>query len=229
MNFRIAEYGIKDGPIMSATDPFEIIVTGKGGHAALPEKCIDPIYIASQIVLGIKGIISNNILDTNEKIVLGITSIHGGSSYNLIPDTVKMKGICRTYNNELREKIKEVVQEVSRNIAKAMGASVEFNYPSSLPAVVNSKEEAEMVQKIAENIVGKENVITNYKTMCSEDFSHFLLNRSGAFVFIGCQGEVYYPQHNENFCVRHRTNASRSASFVEYSNRKLIILHKYCK
>ncbi len=195
--------GIKQGPIMAATDPFEIIVKGKGGHAALPEKCIDSIYIASQIVLGINGIISNNIINSSEKVVLGITSIHGGSSYNLIPDIVEMKGICRTYDNKLRDKLKTLVQEVSKNIAEAKGGCVEFRYPSSLPAVVNSKEEAEMVQELAETIVGKENVITDYKTMCSEDFSHFLLNRRGAFIFIGCRGEHYYPQHNENFSVRY--------------------------
>jgi amidohydrolase len=192
--------GIKEGCIMASTDPFDMVVTGRGGHGALPEKCIDPISIASAITTALQVVVGRNVAST-ESAVVGITSIHGGSSYNVIPDIVEMKGICRTYNNNLRDYIKTRIDEVATGIASSMGGKVEISYPGSRPAVENSKEEAQVIKELASDIVGKENVITNYRTMCSEDFSFFLQNRPGAFIFIGCQGEKYYAQHNENFTV----------------------------
>lgn len=192
--------GIKEGAVAASTDSFNIEVLGKGGHAAMPEKCIDPIYIASQIAITLPSIVSKNI-NQGETAVVGITAINGGSTNNVIPDSVQMKGICRTYNNDIKDYIKVRIKDIAEGIAESMGGKVEMTYPPNFPAVVNSKEEAEMAQDIAKDIVGENNVITDYRTMCSEDFAYFLENRPGAFVFIGCRGNVYYPQHNENFEV----------------------------
>ena len=192
--------GIKEGAVMASTDPFEIEIIGKGGHAALPEKCINPIYTASKIIEELQ-IIDKNYNQKEKSIVLGITAINGGGTTNVIPDRIEMKGICRTYNNEIRKKLKEQLQEEMKEIAKATNTKIELKHIEERPAVVNSMQETKDIQKLAEEIVGKENVVTNYQTMCSEDFSFFLNQASGAFVFIGCQQEKYYPQHNENFVV----------------------------
>lgn len=154
--------------------------------------------------MALQSIVSRNISPL-ETVVLGITSINGGNSNNVIPDKVEMKGICRTYNNELRNYIIKRIEEVSKGIAESMGGKVKIEYLGGRPAVVNSYDETKLVKELANEIIGEENVVTNYQTMCSEDFSYFLERVKGALIFIGCKGEKYYPQHNENFTVNEKS------------------------
>ena len=193
--------GIKNGAVMASTNPFDITVYGKGGHGAIPEKCIDPIYISSSIVTNLQAIVGRNI-SPNETVILSITAINGGNSNNIIPEKVEMKGICRTFNNELIDYIKNRIVEVATNTAKSMNGKIEVKFKDgNYPAVINSKKYFELIKEIGKEIVGENNIIDNYKTMCSEDFSYFLEERPGAFIFVGCKGEQYYPQHSENFYV----------------------------
>ena len=189
---------IKEGAVMASTDPFEITVFGKGGHAAIPEKCVDTIYIANKIAMSIKEMA---VLDKNEdeKIVLGITAIKGGKNNNVIPDKVYLKGICRTFDNNIRNVIKKQLIQTVEEIAKNMGGEAKLEFVGNYPATINSEKEAKEVKEIAQDIV--ENVESDYRTMCSEDFSYFLEKVPGAMVFIGCQKDIYYPQHSENFTV----------------------------
>lgn len=192
---------VTKGPVMAATDPFDIVIKGKGGHAAIPEKCNNPIYIASLIDIAIQSIVNNNI-NSFDNVVLGITSVNGGNSNNLIPEYIKMKGICRTYNNELREFIRKRIKEIAVGIAHTMNADVVVkNKKGNYPAVVNSDEFCDLINDIAEKIVGKKNVVTNYRTTCADDFSYFLLKKKGAYIFIGNGDCNKYPQHSEGFNV----------------------------
>ena len=188
--------GIKEGTIMASTDPFEIIVTGKGGHAALPEKCVDTIYIANVIGKEVKEM-ANIAAKNDEKIILGITAIHSGETNNVIPNKAYLKGIFRTFNNSLREKVREELKKKIKEIARNLGGNAEINFTGNYPATVNSKEEAQEVRKIALSVA--DNIDEDYQTMSSEDFSYFLEKVPGAMILIGCQGEEYYPQHSENF------------------------------
>ena len=193
--------GVKSGPVMASTDPFNITVYGKEGHGAIPEKCIDPIYIASSIVIALQSIVGRNI-SSNENVVLGITAINGGNTNNKIPDKVEMKGICRTFNNNLRDYIKNRIKEVSTNIANSMNgeAVVFFNF-YKYPALVNSEEYVNLVKNVSKEIVGEENIIKDYSTMCSEDFSYILQERKGAFFFVVFQDGQNFSQNSENFHV----------------------------
>lgn len=131
----------------------------------------------------------------------GITAINGGSTNNVIPDEVKLKGICRTFDNELRKKLIEKIEKECTKIAESMNGKIEFKRILEYPAVTNSKNEAEEIKKIAEKIVGKDNVVTDYRTMCAEDFAFFLQERPGSFIFIGNKGENVAAQHNEEYFV----------------------------
>ena len=190
--------GIKTGAVMASTDPFEITIYGKGGHAAMPEKCVDSIYIANTIG---KMIREMAVIDAepDKKLILGITAITGGKNNNVIPDEVHLKGVCRTYNNEIRKKIKKDLQKMVEKVADQMGGKAEIKFVGSYPATINANKEAKELQKLSMNIVEK--VVDNYQTMCSEDFSYFLEKVPGAMILVGCQKEKYYPQHNENFTV----------------------------
>lgn len=191
--------GIKPGPIMASTDPIELNIIGKGGHGALPEKCINPIYVANDLIFEIQKI--QNEFSKEENVVFGVTAVNAGTSHNIIPESLNLKGICRTYNPEIRNYLKEKLKEICLKIEEKWNAKIEIIPVSSRPAVINSKEEAEVIKQIAEDIVGKENVILDYQTMCSEDFSFFLEQRPGTFVIIGDRLDVYYPQHSINYRV----------------------------
>ena len=194
-------FGIKSGAIMASTDPFNITVYGKCGHGALPEKCVDPIYIASAIVTNLQAIVGRNV-NPNETAVVGITAIHGGNTNNLIPEKVEMKGICRTFNNETREYIKSRICEVATHVAKSMKGTAEVIFKSdSYPAVVNDSCITKTIEEIATNLVGRENIIVDYKTMCSDDIAYFFQKCQGTFILVGCTDKEYNPQHSEDFFV----------------------------
>ena len=194
-------YGIKPGAVMASTDPFDIIIHGKSGHGALPEKCVNPIYIANSIISRIQDIAAEN-HGLSDRIVLGITAIHGGITNNLIPETVEMKGICRTFNNEIRDSIKSKIKEAVADAANKMNGTAEVIFKEDCyPAVVNDADITKKVEEVAVDVLEKENIITDYQTMCSDDMAFFLQERPGVFILAGCTFAEYYPQHSENFCV----------------------------
>lgn len=194
-------FAINPNAVMASTDPFNITVYGKGGHGALPEKCIDPIYIASLIATNLQSIVGRNI-SSNENAVVAITSIHGGNSNNLIPERVEMKGICRTFSNETRKYIKKRIGEISTCIAQSMNGTAEVAFKSdSYPPVVNDPKITEVIKEHVCNTIGRENLVSDYKTMCSDDMAFFLERRPGLFAFVGCTDGEYFPQHTEKFCV----------------------------
>ena len=192
------EIAVRPGTVMASSDPYDIIVYGKGGHAAMPEKCVDTIYIANKIGIKLKEMAKINV-EQEEKIISGVTAISGGKTNNVIPDKVYMKGICRTNNNKIRKEMKEKLVMTVENIAKEMGGRAEVKFLVEYPVVVNSKEEAIDVQNLAKKVVN--NVITNYQTTTSEDFSYYLEKVPGCMIFVGCTKDEFYPQHSENFTV----------------------------
>lgn len=211
--------GIKAGTVMASSDPYDIYVYGKGGHAAMPEKCVDPIYIANKIGIALKEMARINV-DIDEKAIMGVTAISGGKTNNVIPDKVFMKGICRTNNNEVRKEMKSKLVETVENIAKEMGGRAEVKFLVQYPVTSNSKEEAKIVQELAKKVV--DNVITDYQTTTSEDFSYYLEKVPGCMIFVGCGGDVYYPQHNENFTVGEKPILIGTQLFYEIAKKYLM-------
>ena len=211
--------GIKPGTVMASSDPYDIYVYGKGGHAAMPEKCVDTIYIANKIGIALKEMARLNV-DIDEKAIMGVTAISGGKTNNVIPDEVFMKGICRTNNNEVRKEMKAKLVETVEGIAKEMGGRAEVKFLVQYPVTVNSKEEAETVQELAKKVV--DNVVTNYQTTTSEDFSYYLEKVPGCMIFVGCGGDVYYPQHNENFTVGEKPILIGTQLFYEIAKKYLM-------
>ena len=183
----LGSFGVNSGPMMAAVDEFDIIVKGRGGHAAIPQLSIDPIIIASQIVISIQTIISRSI-DPVDKALISITKIHGGTAYNVIDDEVKLSGTIRTFKKETRSFLEKKIREISEGIAKAHGggANVKFDLINKYPPTINSKKESEFATKVAKNMVGEENVITDIDpSMGGEDFSYLLNNKPGSYLYIG--------------------------------------------
>ena len=192
----LGSIGVNSGPMMAAVDEFDIIVKGKGGHAAIPQLSIDPVIIASQIVLAVQTIVSRS-TDPVDKALISITKISGGTAYNVIDDSVKMGGTIRTFKPETRAFYEKKLNEISSGIAKANGADadVEFHLTNKYPPTINSKKESEFAANVAKKIFGESNVNTNIEpSMGGEDFSYLLEKKPGSYLYIG-QGDENHKAH----------------------------------
>ena len=192
----LGSIGVNSGPMMAAVDEFDIIVKGKGGHAAIPQLAIDPVVIASQIVLAVQTIVSRS-TDPVDKALISITKISGGTAYNVIDDSVKMGGTVRTFKRETRAFYEKKLNEISSGIAKANGADadVEFHLTNKYPPTINSKKESEFAANVAKKIFGESNVNTNIEpSMGGEDFSYLLEKKPGSYLYIG-QGDENHKAH----------------------------------
>ena len=185
----LGHFGVSTGPMMAAVDEFDIIVKGKGGHAAFPELVIDPIIIASQIILSFQTIISRY-LDPVDKAVISVTKIHAGNAYNVIEDEVVISGTVRTFNKETRINIENKIKEISKGIAKTNGGDTEVIYSKKYPPTINSKNESIFAGNVAKEVSGEKNVHMEIKpSMGAEDFSYLLNEKPGSYLYIGQKDE----------------------------------------
>ena len=191
---KLGQFGVSTGPMMAAVDEFDIVVKGKGGHAAMPDLAVDPVIIASQIINSLQTIISR-IINPVDKALISVTKIHGGSAYNVIDDEVKLGGTVRTFKNETRDLIEKKINDTAKGIAIANGGEAEIQYYRKYPATINSKNESIFAGNVAKELVGEKNVITEVEpSMGGEDFSYLLNEKPGSYLYIG-QNDNY---HNAN-------------------------------
>ena len=205
--YEVGQFGTRPGPMMASGNRFEIEVSGRGAHAALPYLGVDPIYVAIQIAQGLQGIITRN-KKPIDAAVLSITTIHAGEAINVIPDTAVITGGVRTFETAVTDLIEERMRRIAELTAEAHGATAKVSFSRYYPATVNDPEQAAFAAAVAEEMVGKDNVFAPCEqTMGSEDFSYMLRVRPGAYVFIGNgEGAHRLPGHGEGPCMLH--NAS---------------------
>ena len=169
--------GLVGGPVFAGVKTAEITVYGKGGHGAYPEKCIDPIVIASRIVLDLQTIVSREISPL-EPIVVTVGSIHGGTRPNIIPDEVKMELTLRYYSDEVIEKVIVAIKRISASAAEMAGMP-ENKLPlvkiesEETPPVINNQELSEKIREFAAGTIGNENIVKTAPAMVGEDFGKF--------------------------------------------------------
>ncbi|UUZ80541.1 M20 peptidase aminoacylase family protein [Paenibacillus sp. P26] len=188
----VGTIGVKEGPLMASVDRFEIDVIGVGGHAGIPNKSVDPIVAASQIVSGLQSIVSRNI-SSLQNAVVSVCSFHGGTAWNVIPDKVKLEGTVRTFQTDAREAIPGHMKRIAEGIAAAYGAGIDFRWFSYLPMVNNDGRFIEVVTEAAEDL-GYETVPAE-PSPGGEDFAVYQLEVPGFFVWMGTGGteEWHHP------------------------------------
>lgn len=182
----MGKIGMRAGPIMASVDEFNITVKGVGGHAAMPHQTIDPIVVTSQIVSALQSVVARNV-DPIDTVVLSVTNFHAGSgAFNIIPDEAKLIGTVRTFNNDTRDKVIARMKAIISGVAAAMGAQAEHEFIFHNYATINSADGIEIAAKAAAVVVGDNNVdLDTPPSMGGEDFSAYLRQKPGAFVFIG--------------------------------------------
>ncbi|NLS74224.1 amidohydrolase [Bradyrhizobium brasilense] len=181
----IGKFGICHGPILASLDDFDLVVSGKGGHAAKPNETVDPVVIAAQVIFALQTLVSRR---TNplESLVISITKLNAGTAYNVIPDVVQLGGTVRTYSSHLRDFAEKQILEVARGIARASGGDAELKYRRDCPVTFNNQKATHLAINAANAVVGQDFVNANMSPrMGSEDFAYMLEARPGAFMYIG--------------------------------------------
>lgn len=181
----IGKFAIRPGPIMAATDEFNLTISGHGAHAAKPHSSIDPIIVGTQLVQALQTIVSRSV-DPLESVVVSVTKFNAGEAHNIIPETARLGGTVRTLTGEMRDLAEKRIREIAAGIGAVYGASIEVDYDRNYPVTVNHADNAVFAGDIAAEIVGAERVDRDVAPMMGgEDFSYMLEKRPGAFIFIG--------------------------------------------
>ncbi|MFK7861294.1 MAG: M20 aminoacylase family protein [Granulosicoccus sp.] len=197
----IGEFAIRPGPLMACADEFDIVVEGLGGHAAMPHLCTDSVVVASHIVLALQSIVSRGVSPTDPLVVSVTTMEVDGSAYNVIPQTVRMKGTLRAFEEPVRTEAKERLIDIVLKSAAVFGAAAQVDYRDGYPATVNHDKQTDFVVNVARELVGGDKVDADTQpTMGSEDFSYMLNERPGAFIFMGngASAGLHHPDYDFN-------------------------------
>jgi amidohydrolase len=176
--------GVTPGPAMSASDRFTVKIIGRGGHGAAPYITIDPVVAGAQVITALQNIVSRNV-DPLEAAVVTVTSMVGGEAFNVIPESVVLKGTIRTFNPEVRSIVLERFEAIASGVSNAMGCQAEVDLKSITPAVSNDPVIAAQVFEVANKIYPQAEISTDERTMGSEDMAYMMDDIPGCYFFIG--------------------------------------------
>lgn len=178
-------FGFVEGPAMAAIDRVEIRIQGKGGHGAEPHLAVDPVVAAAQAIGALQSIVSRNV-DPLEMAVVTVGAIHGGSATNVIPGHVDMGLSLRSYDPDLRSRLRERVSELVHLSAAAHGAQAQVRHVPGFPSLINDAARTRQIRDITIRTFGSDAVIPGFRPRtASEDFAYYLHHRPGSFVFVG--------------------------------------------
>ncbi len=194
----VGSFAIRPGAFFAATDQFDIIFEGKGGHAAKPHETVDTTVLAAQAVMALQTIASRN-ADPIDQIVVSVTSFETSSTaFNVIPQTVRLKGTVRTMSEAMRGLAEKRIGEICNGVAATFGGAAEVTYYRGYPVMVNSDEQTDFAANVARSVAGE--CAEAPLVMGGEDFAFMLEERPGAYILVGNgdSAAVHHPEYNFN-------------------------------
>jgi amidohydrolase len=196
----VGAFAIRPGAMMAAADRFVMTIEGKGGHAARPHHCIDPVVVASHVITALQTIPSRNV-DPLHSAVVSVCTIRAGEAFNVIPQTATLLGTVRTLTGEVRDLCETRVRAIAENVCAAFGATATIEYSRGYPVTFNDPDRTAFMTRVAQEVAGEAAVDTTIPPlMGSEDFSFMLEERPGAYIFMG-NGDtagVHHPAYDFN-------------------------------
>jgi amidohydrolase len=175
----------KAGAVMASMDNFEVVVRGQGTHAAMPHLGKDPVVAAASLVMALQTVPSR-IVSPTDAVVVSVTQFHAGSTWNVIPTEVVMRGTVRTLDPKVQERLEPAMRRICEGVALTHGMEVELTYHYGYPVTVNSEAETRFAREVAASVVGAENVKADLPpSMGGEDFAFMLRERPGCYVWVG--------------------------------------------
>lgn len=199
----LGQFAVRAGPVMAGGAFFDIRVTGKGAHAARPEASVDPVLVASQLVIALQSIVSRNVRPIDAAVV-SVTQIQSGESYTVIPQTAQLSGTVRAFTPEVMALIESAMRRVTRGTVEAYDAKAEIDFRMIFAATVNDAQEAGFAARICAEVAGEDNVNRHPNpVVASEDFSFMLEKVPGCYFTIGNGAgegacEVHNPAYDFN-------------------------------
>jgi len=193
---------VMPGPVMASVDDFDISIKGKGGHAAAPQQTVDPVVVAAHVITALQTLVSRR-RNPFEEAVVSVTAVNAGHTFNVIPQQAELRGTVRTFGGRFYDAAPKLLEETVRGITAAFGATAEIRYRRLCKPVVNDARMSELLSQVAAGIVGKNNVVSGYRTMGGEDMSFFLARVPGCFAFVGSArpGPKPSPHHSPTFDI----------------------------
>ena len=180
----VGKTSFRSGKVMASADELYFTIKGKGGHAAAPNLCVDPILIASHLIIALQQVISRN-SNPFDPSVLSITSFQGGATTNVIPGEVKLMGTFRAMDEKWRAKAHQLIEKISKDLVHSMGGELDLHIDKGYPAVINNKKLNDVVKDAAEKFLGKENVEETELRMGAEDFGYYAQQIPACFYRVG--------------------------------------------
>ncbi|MDN0075322.1 M20 aminoacylase family protein [Crenobacter sp. SG2303] len=214
-------FGFISGPCMASADTVTIRVLGNGGHGAMPHKAVDPIVVASSIVVALQSIVARNV-DPQEVAVITVGSLHAGSVDNVIPSTAEMVLSVRAMTPATRDLLEQRITELVHAQAASFGARVEIDYHRLYPPLINHPAETELARQVALDWVGAEGINDMRPITASEDFAFMLEQCPGSYLTIGNgDGEGGCMVHNPGYDFNDRCLAVGASYWVKLTERFL--------
>jgi len=219
--------GVAGGPMMAGADLFTVKVIGRGGHGAIPQAAVDPIVASAQIVTALQTIVSRNIAPS-DTVVVSVTNVHSGTTFNVIPQEATLEGTIRTFDNGVRRRVLERFEQIVRGTAEALGCQVEVKIKRVTPPLVNEMSISERVQETSRRILPSSELRTaGYLTMGAEDAAFLLEKVNGCFFFVGSANKdrhLDYGHHHPKFDFDEealiRGSALMAAAAIDVLNTK---------
>ncbi|WP_170007583.1 M20 metallopeptidase family protein [Bacillus fonticola] len=199
----VGTVAIAEGPIgCAAADLFDLMIVGKGGHAAHPHRALDPVPVAAEIISGFQQIASRRV-DPLDPVVVTVGEVHAGTAPNIIAPHVRMSGTARSLSPDLRTKIPAWMESIIKGVTEAHGATYDFQFHYKFPSIQNDKNMKQLFVQTAEKLVGEENIIINKPSMGGEDFACFSELVPSVFFRLGVGHEVKaaYSNHHPKFDI----------------------------
>jgi len=199
-DMEIGKVGFRSGMYMASADEIYLTITGKGGHGALPHKCIDPILIASHTIVALQQIVSRH-ANPGTPTVLSFGHIEGKGATNVIPNEVKLKGTFRTFDEKWRFEAHDKIRSIVQQTVQGMGGKADLEIKVGYPFLTNDEKTTLNARKAAQEFLGKENVVDLDLRMTAEDFAYFSQKSPGCFYRLGTSnaskninGSLHHPQ-----------------------------------
>ena len=202
----VGQAAVRPGAALAAFDRFDVTITGRGGHAAMPHKTIDPAIVMSQTVLALQALISRE-TDPMESAVLSVTEMHVGATHNVIASEGRIAGTVRALNEAARARIEAGFHRTVTHVVEAYGASVRIEYAREFPVLVNDGGAVERAMSAIADVLGSDGLAKTFPPlMAAEDFAFMLQKRPGAYILVG-QGTgpdspmVHHPEYDFNDAI----------------------------
>lgn len=215
----VGKVGIKSGADMASCDHFLIKITGRAGHITAPQKCVDSLFIATQIATQLQTVVSR-LISPVEGALIGIGRIQSGTTYNIIPGSAELEGTIRSFTAESRKKLYTAVTKIAGNVADEYGGKADVLIEDICdPCFNDEKATAEAVESCIK-VAGKENTLTNIeKRFMSDNFADYFRKAPGCYAHVGSSDSeaTRWPHHNEHFDLAEDSTVYAAALALQYT------------